>query len=128
MTSVSQADAIAPQDPTAIEGEKKKLDEKQPDIEYAERGGDDLPAVVDIHGEVIKADWHTIRAKANEAEVYEHSLGLWQSMKSYQKVQSSVFALLSGFLRGAKRKPSLTSLTGPLLVVYRLAVHHHGRL
>jgi hypothetical protein len=36
----------------------------------------DLPAVVDIYGDVIKADWHAIRIKANEAEEYEHSLGL----------------------------------------------------
>ena len=53
------------------------------------RGGEaDPPAVVDIHGNVIKADWHVIRAKANEAEVYEHSLGLWQAMKAYKKVCS----------------------------------------
>lgn len=107
MTSASQADAIAAQDPTAIESEKekKKLGEKQFDIEYAKRGGD-LPAVVDVHGEVIKAE-------ANEAEEYEHSLGLWQAMKFYKKVQSSIFAVLSAFLRGAKRKPSLTQVRRP---------------
>lgn len=70
----------------------KKFDEKHPDIAHVERGDmatlpSDLPAVVDIHGDVIKADWHAMRAKANEAEEFEHSLGLWQAMKLYKKVQ-----------------------------------------
>lgn len=115
MTSMSPADAIAPQDPSVIESEKKEkeqFDEKQPDIEYA-----DVPAVVDVHGEVIKADWHTIRAKANDAEEYEHSLGLWQAMKSYKKARRAF----------CQRKPSLT-LAGPILVVHRLFVHNHGGL
>ncbi len=65
--------------------------EKHADIERAEQGGvvalpSDLPAVIDIHGDVIKADWHEIRAKANEAEEYEHSLGIWQAIKTYKKV------------------------------------------
>ena len=122
-------DAITPPVSAAIEREKKtkKLNEGQPDIEYAEKGGEaDLPAVVDIHGDVIKADWHVIRAKANEAEVYEHSLGLWQAMKTYKKVCSFVFALCSSSLCEAERKFSLTMDTGPFLVIYRLLVHHHG--
>lgn len=50
---------------------------KAPDIEFAEQGSEtalptDLPAVVDIYGDVIKTDWHAIRIKANEAEEYEH--------------------------------------------------------
>ncbi|KIN00655.1 hypothetical protein OIDMADRAFT_29739 [Oidiodendron maius Zn] len=93
MTSLAQIpsgigpDAIISSVSTAIEREKtKKLDEGQPDIEYAEKGCEaDLPAAVDIHGDVIKADWHAICAKANEAEAYEHSLGLWQAMKAYKK-------------------------------------------
>jgi hypothetical protein len=100
MTSLAQSysnvgpDAIALQDVTAIESKKTKLNEKRHDIEYADPEPTDLPAVVDIHGDVIKADWHTIRAKANEAEEYEHSLGLWQAMKSYKKVHSSIFAII----------------------------------
>jgi hypothetical protein len=102
---------VTPENPTTIASEpkkkKKRLEEKYPDIEFAERGGDaalaaDLPAIVDIHGDVIKADWHTIRAKANEAEAYEHSLGLWQAMKIYKKVHSIVFAMFSIFLRGSE--------------------------
>ena len=113
MTSLAQTssgigpDAITPPVSAAIEKEKKteKLDEGQPDIEYAEKGGEvDLPAVVDIHGDVIKADWHAIRAKANEAEAYEHSLGLWQAMRAYKKVCSFVFALRSSSLGEAERK------------------------
>lgn len=135
MTSLAQIpsgigpDAIISSVSTAIEREKtKKLDEGQPDIEYAEKGCEaDLPAAVDIHGDVIKADWHAICAKANEAEAYEHSLGLWQAMKAYKKVCSFVFALRSSSLCEAEWKFSLTMDTGPFMVIYRLLVHHHGR-
>ena len=48
---------------------------------------DDIPAIVDVHGDVIKADWHAIREKANAAEVYEHSISLWTAMKTYKKVR-----------------------------------------
>jgi hypothetical protein len=80
-------DAIALQNTAAAHGDKKQQLDDKPDIEYAEQGGTDIPAVVDIHGDVIKADWHAIRAKANDAEEYEHSLGIWQSMKTYKKVR-----------------------------------------
>ncbi|KAH8807102.1 MFS maltose permease MalP [Xylogone sp. PMI_703] len=80
---------------------------KETEIEHAERGGEialetDLPAIVDIHGNVIKADWHAIRIKANEAEAYEHSLGLWEAMKLYKKALfwsfvASLSIIMEGF-------------------------------
>jgi hypothetical protein len=68
-----------------------KNDGSSPEIEFAEQGGvgtmpSDLPAIVDIHGDVIKADWHAIREKANTAEAYEHSIGIWEACKIYKKV------------------------------------------
>jgi hypothetical protein len=84
MASLPQAGsnlgADAAQVPRNVESQKKTTknpDEKQPDIEFAGQGGEtalptNLPAVVDIYGDVIKTDWHAIRIKANEAEKYEH--------------------------------------------------------
>ncbi len=123
--SDAEPDAIAPQDPIITEGElkKKKREGMQSGIEYAEQGGGavlstDLPAVVDIHGEVIKADWHVIRTKANEAEEYEHSLGVWQAMKTYKKV-ATIYIYAAVCL--------LLILIGTLLVADRVTLHHHGR-
>lgn len=86
---VAGSDVIAMQDTAVAETREveKTRDRKQSDIEFAgPRSEDTIPAVVDIHGDVIKADWHAIRVKANESEEYEHSLGLWQAMKTYKKV------------------------------------------
>ena len=90
--SSSNPDIIRRQEvPVADDHEKTNPDEKHPDIELARQGGEigpatTVPAIVDIHGDVIKADWHAIRTQANEAEEYEHSLGLWEAVRTYKKV------------------------------------------
>jgi hypothetical protein len=81
-----------PEIPVAHGLDRTNLDEKHRNIETAEQGGEigqatTVPAIVDIHGDVVKADWHAIRTQANEAEVYEHSLGLWEAMRTYKKVR-----------------------------------------
>lgn len=90
--STANSDIIDRQEvPVADDLERTNIDEKRPSIELAEQGGEigqatTVPAIVDIHGDVVKADWHAIRVQANEAEVYEHSLGLWEAMRTYKKV------------------------------------------
>lgn len=76
--------------PVADDFNRTNLDERHHNIETAEQGGEigqatTVPAILDIHGDVVKADWHAIRTRANEAEVYEHSLGLWEAMRTYKK-------------------------------------------
>lgn len=119
MSAPAQPDAYvdldqiaAPTGPCPVEGEKKSKNLKEKhsdiDIEYAEHGGgaalaSDVLAVVDIHGDVIKADWDTIRAKEIEAKEYDHALGLWQAVKTYKKVPSCLH-YTSAVLRAGGKK------------------------
>ena len=47
--------------------------------------------------DLSKASWAEIKAEAEAAEEYEHSLTLWQSIKVYKAVSTTTLTIWPGF-------------------------------